>query len=332
MISLIKYLAPILLAFILYKLKFRFTFDLSLPEINQSRLSIKEKNINKLNILTQNIWAHYLVLAPERKLRLKQFIEHLSMNSEKYDVVCLQELFILKIGPLVLMDEAEYFIKEMSKLGYIYYTSPLKSISKKFNLKVQNSGLISFSKYPIVEHEFHNFEDTVEPINNKGFEKFKVKVGNKTVNFTNAHLDGKGSMRMSQVDQISRKMKKEDLFVAVGDWNINSINVNSPPFKTLEEKMNAKDQMTLRNPSLKTFRTKPSFLSQFLKQIFGSLIPPLHWPSKTEEDKITDDVYLLDHIFVGDGFSVENCQRVDIRDDVRPISDHFGVYIELNFK
>jgi hypothetical protein len=59
----------------------------------------KDNDNNKITILTHNVWAHILS-APLRLQRLRLLIGYLR-KSPHIDVVCLQELFILKIGPFV---------------------------------------------------------------------------------------------------------------------------------------------------------------------------------------------------------------------------------------
>ena len=324
----------VLLIFLLWhKLGFRLIFNKETlkSKLKQETKMVRfEENPKTLSIVSHNLWCHYLVLAPQRMERLKILIDHIEKNKQKYQLFCFQELFLMKLGPLMLFKEVEYVIKEMKRLGFYYFTSPFESLSESINLKMQNSGLITFSKFPILESNFYPFISTGENVNNKGFQFIKLKVGNKQVHIINAHLDGSGSHRMKQVDQISDYMKEKGHYIAVGDFNVNSINNKGGEFEYLEKKMKTKDQSNIFFPEKKTFRTKPSFFLMFFKQLLGSY-PQLQWPSKELEDKISNPNLNLDHCFVSDSFVVKICERLDIRDELLPLSDHFGLHLVLDF-
>jgi hypothetical protein len=71
------------------------------------------------SILTHNMWCHYLTTAPNKVHRMHAFMH--DVGKQEYDVVMLQELFIINLFGLWWGDELRaYMAQEFSKLGYEY--------------------------------------------------------------------------------------------------------------------------------------------------------------------------------------------------------------------
>ena len=84
--------------------------------------------------------------------------------------IVAQELFVMRIGPWVWSHEFEFFRGEMAAAGLKYCTDPfdsMPSFGSLRRLRVQNSGLVTFSRYPIVQTRSYNFETTSERTNTK---------------------------------------------------------------------------------------------------------------------------------------------------------------------
>jgi hypothetical protein len=70
-------------------------------------------------ILTHNMWCHYLTKAPNKVHRMHNFVRDVS--TQNYDVVLLQELFVINILGIVAGGELrKYMSDEFRNLGYEY--------------------------------------------------------------------------------------------------------------------------------------------------------------------------------------------------------------------
>lgn len=80
------------------------------------------------------IRAHYFVAAPVKRARIRLLIKYLRANP-KFDIVCLQEVFVVNLLLFAVFDEVQLLIKEMAKLGYHYHSDCWQSVG----WKLQNS-------------------------------------------------------------------------------------------------------------------------------------------------------------------------------------------------
>lgn len=141
-----------------------------------------------LTVVTQNVWAHYFA-TPIDQLRVlaglkKRFgatsnvMSGLSVDARlsaiassvrtvRADVVLVQELFLLRVSPLVTISHNfNAFTSKMRKLGLRYHTDPTLTLPRYFG---QNSGLVIYSRYPILEEASELFSPhTAERLSNKG--------------------------------------------------------------------------------------------------------------------------------------------------------------------
>jgi hypothetical protein len=68
-------------------------------------------------LLTHNMWCHYLTSAPNKVHRMHSFMHDVGQHN--YDVILLQELFIINVLGLVTGDELRnYMTTEFTKLGF----------------------------------------------------------------------------------------------------------------------------------------------------------------------------------------------------------------------
>jgi len=179
--------------------------------------------MNQCKILTWNIWCHYLVKAPKRQSRLEKIVEYLKEQS--YDIICIQELFTLKIfGLFTKSNEIEWFIDALKDLGYKYHTNPNDTIPLFFG---QNSGLLILSKKPIKESNSGIFTNAsiTEYSNNKGFVCSTIEINEGVeICICTAHLDAHSNVKLAQVKQIQESLQKYyeegKPIIVVGDFNI----------------------------------------------------------------------------------------------------------------
>ena len=160
------------------------------------------------------------------------------------DVICLQECWS-KFA-------VHHLIKNLKKHGYhhIVKTKQVKSF------KLLHAGLITCSKYPIVEVEFVPFESCsgTDCLATKGFLYSQIlhpMLGR--VNVFNIHLQFVTATRLSSNDiqklnvqesQLqkwynfvqSRKFQPQDIVLLAGDWNFDTVN-NESEFNVLLERL-----------------------------------------------------------------------------------------------
>ena len=61
---------------------------------------------------------------------------------EQFDVVLVQEVFLLRLGPFILSGNFERFARALAKGGLIYHSNPLHTLPQYLG---QNSGCAIFS-------------------------------------------------------------------------------------------------------------------------------------------------------------------------------------------
>lgn len=207
---------------------------------------------HQLRILTQNLWLHYLVIAPHRSYRVQKFVENVARHD--FDIVAVQEAFLLRVGPFVLSDHVKQLIEGMRDIGYHYWTDPTASLPQLIG---QNSGLIVFSRLPFAAQSSDVFTHSDEITNNKGFVgvQFNFATSTSSSNSSNdndsntnlhlgynssqnldhrsirtmhlycTHLDSRlQSTKEKQVAELAARLQSFDLtntaIVALGDFNI----------------------------------------------------------------------------------------------------------------
>lgn len=250
-------------------------------------------------ILTWNVWCHYFVKAPRRQSRLEKIVEYIKTQS--YDVICIQELFTLKIlGLYTKSNEVEWFISTLKDLGYKYHTNPFESNPYIFG---QNSGLLILSKTKIKE-SFSKVFNTTSEFNNKGYVCTTIEINGVDVCVCTAHLDAfYNNVKAIQVKEIQESLQKhykeEKPIIMVGDLNICS-------------------------------RYMPD-LYKYLSDEFSKL-GLVNAITKNHETYISG--LTLDHIFVSKEFiSVDNISTDLVKDDELGIlSDHYAVSAILHIR
>lgn len=76
-------------------------------------------------MLTHNMWCHYITGAPNKLQRMQAFVQEL--HSHEYDVILLQELFVINIFGVVAGNELRnYLFAELHKLGYTHQAQGTK--------------------------------------------------------------------------------------------------------------------------------------------------------------------------------------------------------------
>ncbi len=167
----------------------------------------------QLKIISYNIWDLPLWFVKDRVSRIKKVAEYLAASGA--DIVCIQEAWAKANRPMI------YEI--MNKAGYMHASA------KDVPMLVGNSGLITFSKYPIVSKKFTPFSrlssSFVELFTAKGVLETEIKTpqGNLTVFNIHLHMPawffGK-TVRLRQLRKaVSVLGKDSGPAVLAGDFN-----------------------------------------------------------------------------------------------------------------
>jgi endonuclease/exonuclease/phosphatase family metal-dependent hydrolase len=274
----------------------------------------------QLRVMTQNLWLHHLVVAPQRSYRVSEFVAHI--DEQQYHVVALQEVFLLRIGPFVLSHLLHQLISEMDSIGYHYWTDPTLSLPRYFG---QNSGLMIFSRVPFAEQESSVFEQSDEILNNKGF--IAIRIDHQThsqrldsLHIVCTHFDSRRtSTKLLQAQQLGQRLHDMQVFQVVGDFNICRMFEHDTYSRLLDSIAAGVHDIDNATPERGTYRPKPMALLLILQTLtFGWFRP--EFPNVTPP-------MALDHMFyTRHRLQASEQQIIDWRcDSGMPVSDHYGV-------
>lgn len=155
----------------------------------------------------------------KQKKRAKLIGNYFS-NGEKADIICFQEMFKKKCRKI---------ITDSIKQFYPYHVKANKGRFLK-----TNSGLMIFSKYPIIASDFEEYSERcgIEKRATKGIQRVVIKTNNgDTLVVNNTHLqssqhDLAKSVRLTQLNQIKKLNPQHDNIIYCGDFNIRKSDTN----------------------------------------------------------------------------------------------------------
>jgi endonuclease/exonuclease/phosphatase family metal-dependent hydrolase len=171
-----------------------------------------------LRLLSHNVWCHYpaTLLSPKDGVqsgwdflgRLRALADHVEGGG--YDVVLLQELFIMKAWLVGTTRNFEYFLDRMRKAGLVHCTDPTASLHGD-RLWGQNSGVVIFSRHRVHSCRNVDFAFTSEGNNTKGFVAVTVESSSGMLRFVCAHLDSRSlTSQQRQVQQLVEQVDAWD--------------------------------------------------------------------------------------------------------------------------
>ena len=259
-----------------------------------------------LRILSQNMWGVYLGNhGPNFQTRLAE----LATAARDYDVLLIQEFSLFKIFPLTL--GASYMENFYEQISDHMPFSSMNNVSDSLPYFFGgNTGLIIFSRYPIVsttETVFTNypwFEG-----NNKGFQHVRIRIQRRRpmlLHVINTHLyaSWRPWVRPAQLQEIAdykKGLNQEEMIIISGDFNI------CP-------------------------RTHKNGASEF--KVMCDVMKPLELKSDPNQITYNSEDATFDHCFVG-GAGVLNVDVNPVEIFYKlgevefPISDHNGLSIKL---
>jgi endonuclease/exonuclease/phosphatase family metal-dependent hydrolase len=197
----------------------------------------------KLKIVTYNTFLRPHVVQNDAQQQRASRIPKM-LSAFQADVICLQECWS--------KFSVHQLIKSFQKQGYNY----IVKTKKVKTLKFLHSGLITCSKYPIVEVEFVPFDTCsgTDCLATKGFLYCQILHPLlKRVHVFNIHLQFVTATRLRSQDSSkleiqdnqlqkwyhfvqSRQISSQDIVLLAGDWNFDSVN-NESEFHVLLEKL-----------------------------------------------------------------------------------------------
>merc|ERR1719242_462750 len=125
---------------------------------------------------------------PSKASRLQVFLDYVSENS--FDVIMLQELFVVRTGPLLGYDYLRTVIEGLHKLGFSYFDV---GGAQRFFADVelgQNCGLFIASKIPLADPYFERIAPDVrsESLTAKGFQAVTLQL-EQPIRLVNVHTE-----------------------------------------------------------------------------------------------------------------------------------------------
>jgi endonuclease/exonuclease/phosphatase family metal-dependent hydrolase len=206
----------------------------------QSSTDSASSSGSKLRLLTHNVWAHYFATPMKQphagvafpvmrgvgyEARLKALAAHI--GTDGCDVVCVQELFLLRLGPFVFAANFRLFARLLAAEGYVHHTDPTTSLPLLFG---QNYGVAIFSKLPLQNEHSETYTHSAEKLlNAKGFVCASVLLETVEVVLVSVHTDARNwASKEKQLEQVKNRIlctrkqssSKQIECVAVGDFNV----------------------------------------------------------------------------------------------------------------
>ena len=283
--------------------------DIQLDVIHTSHTGKTEDSpCYTLKILSQNMWGVYLGnYGPNFQTRLSR----LARVAREYDVIMIQEFTLFKLFGLTLgvMYMENFYQEILEHLPYTTMNNVTDSLPYLFG---GNSGLIIFSRYPIISTKETVF--TQYPWfegNNKGFQHARIQIQRKRpilLHVINTHLYSRWRpwVRPAQLREIAdykKNLCEKEMILIAGDFNI------CP-------------------------RTHPNAETEF--RTMCEEMKPLELKSNPEEVTYPTEAATFDHCFVGgdnvlsvEAIPVEILYKVGEGNEL-PISDHKGLSIRLS--
>ncbi|KAJ1637140.1 Endonuclease/exonuclease/phosphatase [Pavlovales sp. CCMP2436] len=261
-----------------------------------------------VRLLSVNVWCHYFtalrsLVVPNLPgvLPMLPFGRRLDaiaelVESTGADIVCCEELFLLRLGPFVLEGAWARFAERMEAVGLIHRSDPRESLPWVFG---QNSGLALFSRWPLNDIQSCAFSQSSEFFNRKGVIHALVTPPNfpRPLALCATHLDKRASAaKRAQFEQLgavaSARLATEqpgpraEALVLCGDFNAQP--AESTEWKSL---VGALQQGDIKKDIKKQ---PPSAEAVGFRALNGwdSTSPAAAWPA-THGQRTDDHVFLL---------------------------------------
>jgi len=190
----VRFIFPLLIVILGYK---------SIPRYFQMRFNPPKEKANTIKVMSFNVRVFDLYMWSEDKSTRNQIFDFL--NEEQPDILCLQEFYqadsIKNNYEFNTLDTLVKFLE--AKNYHTYYTTTLR--------RTDHWGLVTFSKFPIIEKGVVPFERSA----GNACIFTDVKVGSKIFRVFNAHL---ASIKLDKHDyKAMKKINQNDYSQDFGD-------------------------------------------------------------------------------------------------------------------
>mmetsp|Transcript_87694 Transcript_87694/g.183336 ORF Transcript_87694/g.183336 Transcript_87694/m.183336 type:complete len:323 (-) Transcript_87694:34-1002(-) len=281
-----------------------------------SSTSSTELGRNRARILCQNVWNSFFAGGPERRQRLEYLRE--VVDHHNVDILVVQEMFSMGVGPLADQHEEKEFSMWMEDAGLRFRSNG--SFLPSFG---QNSGLAIYSRFPITQDAHHTFKNR-RTFSAKGWQEVTVQLGDaRQMTLLNTHLEHShkpewGQVRRTQWEEVAERaavhsQNGENLVAVMGDFNIGE---------------RAHWQL------LSTGETEYAALNSTLTKLgcFKDLFPASKLRVETMWPEPEKPPFSPDHVFVTQPLEalvvkaevVDSCGKAG-----HPVSDHRGLLVEI---
>jgi len=251
----------------------------------------------------------------------KDRLELFARQARNYDVLLLQEMFLVSIGPFVLPNDVDWFVKRMQQEGFSYTTDPTTSCPSFFG---QNNGLLILSKLPIRETTNVSFKGKNRRfLSFKGWLEVELMFNDECLplKMITTHLEhAKEDLKCQQLHEVFESVLENDQTrtIICGDFNTGP---NIPELR-------------------KSYKTFTSLISKY------DLVDLFPGPEKTYRDEIKKRAkttvknprFAIDHMLLTNDLSrgvVCDSTRIvehkELRDgELVYASDHKGIHFTLD--
>ena len=254
-----------------------------------------------IRLVSYNIRCEYF--DPRTIWNVNERIESLAEGVKDFDIVLLQEVYIISTGIGVVSKCASLLVKAMSKQGFHYRTSIADLMAPYIG---KNGGIVIFSRLPLARtasRQFSNFS-ILQYADYRGFVVGEYFVSSRHLYVVNTHLDPRqATTRILQTKEIitaTKNVTASSHIIVGGDFNIDN---NYP---------------TLSNGSEEYIELLETMKRAGLRSVF---------PSRMETN-IDGGNY--DAMFASSNIAVVRREIIKlVTTSNAVVSDHFGIAVEL---
>lgn len=214
-----------------------------------------DENVNSYSFVTFNTWGLPIWIPGSNQGERYDRIPE-SLLSGNFDIICLQETFSKRLRTKInqRLSEKYYHYSDYNCDKTIF--GPVK--------RDCHGGLMTWSKYPIIHEEFHqfpkhNYQNIEEKIGSKGFLISSIALPDGIIVVINTHLyagksESASQIRLSQLQYLEKILKANNNYnqlpiLLMGDLNINHPDVvrqsalftNQEAYEFLSKNMAFKD-------------------------------------------------------------------------------------------
>lgn len=250
---------------------------------------------NTLKICTYNVYCFPSIIKNEKNIDRINHIADTLLQSD-YDLICFQEVFSASAKAVLL--------KKLSKV-FPYSATTIHS----FSLIKINSGLMIFSKHPIVKQEqvIYRAKSKIDAMARKGALKIIIKKDEKLFSIINTHLQNAGDIQLkfTQLKELEQVISKVITNILVGDFNIDYY---STEYQKLEDDFKLTNSNSKKNKLYSYYAEKNSLIKD-----------------KKEKPKLIDYVFFKDVAKIIDS-TLQNIKVFKAKNNKeKDLSDHYAI-------